>query len=68
MLMNMLKFLEIYKRLLGFPLNILSYTVPRDSRQYYISYWIWQSKFYTHTNNQQALKLGHLSNELDTLV
>ena len=23
---------------------------------------------YTHTNNQQALKSGHLSNELDTLV
>ena len=22
---------------------------------------------YTHTNNQQALKSGHLSNELDTL-
>ena len=22
----------------------------------------------THTNNQQALKLGHLSNELDTSI
>ena len=23
---------------------------------------------YTHTNNQQVLKSGHLSNQLDTLV
>ena len=49
-----------------------------DIGKYYnITSWLWTlvhaphntpNCIYTHTNNQQALKSGHLSNDLDTLV
>ena len=57
-------------------MNLLTTPLPDG---YYTITWRWilptthaphntPNCIYIHTNNQQALKSGHLSNELDTLV